>query len=277
MKSESLRPQPNLQGPNIWPGQRPGKWPVNWPEKIMLLRHGQSAGNVALEAAELSDSSVIDIAMRDVDVPLSDLGERQAAAFGDWLDSQPEDDKPTVVLTSPYLRARETAAIALSRLSPGNKIEVIFDERLREREFGIVDRLTKKGILEKFPEQAELHSRLKKFYYRAPGGESWCDVILRLRSVQDSLARDYSDERVLIVCHTVVVLCFRYLFEKMTEEQILEVDRGNQLANCSLTSYIADKSESAQKLTLDKFNFVVPLIEAGEKVTSKPDVPAGPK
>ena len=112
---------------------------------------------------------------------------------------------------------------------------------LREREFGIVDRLTKRGITERFPYQAKLHSRLGKFYFRPPGAESWCDVILRLRSVLDTLARDYRGERVLIVCHTVVVLCFRSLFETMSEAEILAFDRENEVANCSLTTFRFDK------------------------------------
>lgn len=250
---------------------------AQWPQEVMIVRHGQSAGNVALEAAEAAGASFIDIAERDVDVPLSALGERQAKALGRWLGGLPKEKRPTVVLASPYLRAQETARLALEAMGDEG-LEIVFDERLREREFGIVDRLTRKGIHERYPEQAEIHKRLKKFYYRAPGGESWCDVILRLRSVQDSLARDYPDERVMIVCHTVVVYCFRYLFEKMTEAEILEIDRQETLANCSVTSYRLDSARpSASALKLDKFNFTAPLEEAGEEITVKPDAPVASK
>jgi probable phosphoglycerate mutase len=47
------------------------------------------------------------------------------------------------------------------------------DERLREKEFGILDRLTRAGIEEQFPDQAEFRRLLGKFYHRPPGGESW--------------------------------------------------------------------------------------------------------
>lgn len=253
----------------------------SWPECVMLLRHGQSAGNVALEKALAADASIIDIAERDVDVPLSELGKRQAHAFGDWLADQPAENRPTLILTSPYVRAYETARSVLNAMEKklSNKetpaLEIIVDERLREREFGIVDRLTKKGIVEKYPEQAELHSRLKKFYYRAPGGESWCDVILRLRSVQDSLARDYANERVLIVCHTVVIYCFRYLFEKLTEKELLQIDRDTEVANCSLTLYRF--AHAAREPKLETFNFVAPIREAGEKVTRNDDEKIAPR
>ena len=256
------------------PTQFPKKAPSTWPEEILLVRHGQSAGNVALEEAEARGVSFIDIAMRDVDVPLSELGERQALALGDHFASLPPEKRPTVVLASPYVRAQETARFILERMCAVRApIEIVFDERLREREFGIIDRLTRKGVHEKYPEQAEFHKRLKKFYYRAPGGESWCDVILRLRSVQDSLARDYAGERVMIVCHTVVIFCFRYLFEKLTEQEILAIDKSELLANCSVTSYRHDPSRgSSHALVLDRFNFSAPLERRGAEVTDAPDV-----
>ena len=89
------------------------------------------------------------------------------------------------------MRAQETAAIAL-REAGWNGVPVTIDERLREKEFGTLDRLTRMGIEQKFPEQAELRRVLGKFYYRPPGGESWTDVILRLRSFVDTLVREHA-------------------------------------------------------------------------------------
>src|SRR3954449_1333042 len=205
---------------------------------MWLARHGESAGNVARDAAEAAGLPVIDIADRDMDVPLSPLGQRQAVALGQWL-AEVEGGPPTVVLTSPYVRARGTTELALEAagLRPDEDVHVVVDERLREREFGVLDRLTKIGIQQRYPEQAELRARVGKFYHRPPGGESWCDVILRARNVVDTITRDHRDERVLVVCHQVVVLMFRYLLEDLTEQEILEVDRKEELANCSVGSY----------------------------------------
>lgn len=243
-----------------------------WPDQIFIVRHGQSAGNVARDAAEAAGHFIIEMKTRDVDIPLSDLGERQASALGRWIAAQPETERPTVVLSSPYVRAKRTAELILAEIGPAAP-KIIQDERLREREFGGIDGLTRAGIIDKFPAEAEAYGRLGKFYYRPPGGESWTDVILRLRSVLDSLSRDYAGERVLIVCHTVVVMCLRYLFEELTEAEILKIDRENMLGNCSLTSYRSARGgKTPSALTLDRFNFVAPLEEAGEKVTRKPDV-----
>src|SRR5215217_2222991 len=183
-----------------------------WPSKMWIVRHGQSAGNVARDAASASGQHVIDIAVRDVDVPLSDLGRSQADAVGRWFAGQPDDERPEIVLVSPYVRARETAEriCAAGGVAPGAK-GLVVDERLREREFGILDRLTTEGIRGLYPDQAEHRALLGKFYHRPPGGESWTDVILRLRSALDTISLHYADRRVLIVCHQVVVLCFRYI------------------------------------------------------------------
>lgn len=250
-----------------------------WPDVMWIVRHGQSAGNVARAAADAAGHHIIDIDIRDVDVPLSPLGERQAVALGRWLSKLKEADQPSVVLTSPYLRARCTAELALDASGINvERLTMATDERLREKEFGIIDRLTRAGIVQKFPEQAEAYRRLGKFYYRPPGGESWCDVILRLRSVIDTVTREYRNERVLIVAHQVTVSCFRYLLERMTEEQILAIDQEHEIANCSVTAYAFDPSLGRHgKLALRLFNFCAPLEEAGEPVTSAPDAPVAPK
>ena len=85
--------------------------PQIWPDALFLVRHGESAGNVAREAAQLAGEREIDLDVRDVDVPLSKLGEQQADALGRWFAQMPDDSKPNVVLTSPYLRSRHTAEI----------------------------------------------------------------------------------------------------------------------------------------------------------------------
>src|SRR3954463_13758991 len=78
------------------------------PAQLWLVRHGESAGNVERDAAEAARRPVIEIAERDVDVPLSPLGASQARALGRWFAEMPRETQPTVVLTSPYLRALET-------------------------------------------------------------------------------------------------------------------------------------------------------------------------
>jgi broad specificity phosphatase PhoE len=250
-----------------------------WPQTIWVVRHGQSAGNVARDAAEAAGLPLIDIATRDMDTPLSDLGRDQARALGRWFGQMSDVQRPNVVLCSPYVRARETARI-VAETAGLQRDEITFnmDERLREKEFGILDRLTRHGIVQKYPELADQRGHVGKFYFRPPGGESWCDVILRLRSVVDTITREYRRERVLVVAHQVTVSCFRYLFERLDERTILDIDRAGDIANCSVTSYEFDATRGKHgKLVPKLASFVVPLVEAGAPVTAEPDVPVAPK
>ena len=132
------------------------------------------------------------------------------------------------------LRPRQQTAEIICKQGAlaGGPARTIVDERLREREFGIFDRLTTAGIRQRFPEEAAHRRRLGKFYHRPPGGESWADVILRLRSMLNTINLHYCDKRVLIVCHQVVVLCFRYILEELDEAddpRHRQAGRGAQL------------------------------------------------
>lgn len=178
-----------------------------WPSTLWIVRHGQSAGNVARDQAESAGLPLIDIATRDVDTPLSDLGVRQAQALRRWFAESSADQRPTVVLCSPYVRALHTAELLLNAggWDGGEPPRLTIDERLREKEFGILDRLTAHGIGERHPDLADQRRHVGKFYFRPPGGESWCDVILRLRSLLETVTREHRGERVLIVAHQVVV------------------------------------------------------------------------
>jgi broad specificity phosphatase PhoE len=246
-----------------------------WPQTLWIVRHGQSAGNVARDAAEAAGLRTIEIATRDVDVPLSELGERQARALGEWFDQLAPDARPDVVLTSPYRRARDTARLVVEAGLRDREVGLVVDERLREKEFGILDRLTPLGIRAKYPELAEQRAHVGKFYFRPPGGESWCDVILRLRSVLEMVGREHAGQRVLVVAHQVIVNCMRYLLENLDEAQILAIDKLGDVPNCAVTSYRLD--DVARMLQLDLVNFLAPLLEAGAPVTAEKDVPGAPK
>jgi len=241
---------------------------------LLVVRHGESAGNVARAAAGAAGLAVIDIAQRDADVPLSPLGERQAAALGRWFGALPEGERPNVVLTSPYLRARRTAALvqAAGGLAV-DPMDFVADERLREKEFGILDRLTPAGIAQRFPGEAERRRLLGKFYHRPPGGESWCDVVLRLRSALDTVSLHHDGCRVMVVSHQVVVLCLRYLLEGLDEARLLAIDAAADVANCSVTEYRFDPAHGRHGgLRLHRYNFVAPLEQEGTPVTAEPDL-----
>lgn len=223
-----------------------------WPETLMLVRHGQSEANVRKDEAkavgvEPSWTGII----RDQDSPLTALGRRQAGELGLMLGTNPSYHQVDCIITSPYLRAKQTTKELMRglRCTP----EIVIEERIREIEFGIMDGIDRKRFRQLFPSEADRRERDGKYYYRPPGGENRPDVRLRVHSVLDTLNRDYVGRHVLIVCHSVVVLAFRSLIERWEEEEYLKVDREDDVKNCGLTIY---KRQDKRKLVLTRYNAV---------------------
>ena len=242
---------------------------ARWPSRLWIVRHGESAGNVARDQAQASGASRIALDVRDVDVPLSPRGEDQARALGHWFAEMPEE-RPEVLLVSPYARAQATARLFAESGGMASDCGPCVDERLREKEFGILDGLTTAGISEFHPDQIEFRRLLGKFYHRPPGGESWCDVIFRLRAVMDTIALHHAGKPVMIVAHQVVVLCLRYIIETMDEATILAIDKEGDVANCSVTEYRFDPDAPGDgSLELVRYNATAPVAREAT-VTTEP-------
>lgn len=221
------------------------------PKLIWFVRHGESVGNIARQFAEKNCSKIIETPNREPDVELSELGKLQSANLGKWFSIQSE--KPTIIYASPYTRTRETLRILLDNSNIPNDITLKFDERLRERELGVFDCLTKFGAIEKYPELCELREHWGKFYFRPPGGESWADVVLRLRSFIETDLSKITNENILIITHEVVVRCFRYILENLSEAEILAIDKATDVQNGAVTSYEFCHESNKLKLKLDNY------------------------
>ena len=227
---------------------------TSWPAALTLVRHGESVGNIANERAYAEKAEHLDLAVNDPSVELSDLGVRQAEALGKRLGDLPAigaahgsggvDVRPCPADGGP--RARDGRPRAPPRIS---------DERLRDREQGVLDRLTWYGVRRRYPEEAERRAYLGKFWYRPPGGESWADVALRIRHVLRDIRSDYADERVLVVSHDVPILMTRYVLESLTPQEAVEL--SGQVVNCGMTTYIRGETG----LQLEVFNDATPVEE----------------
>jgi broad specificity phosphatase PhoE len=94
-----------------------------------------------------------------MDVALSNLGIEQASALGAWFNALPYGEQPQHILSSPYARARETAQFIENEMSMPDLGKLVIDERLREKELGALNRLTRYGIEALYPEHGncDLH------------------------------------------------------------------------------------------------------------------------
>lgn len=230
--------------------------------ELWLVRHGESVANVAATRAEADGLEAIPIDIRDADVPLSATGREQARALGEWVGRT----RTTIGAwyASPYLRARSTLSIALD---PG-AADVIVDERLRDRELGILDLLTTAGVARRHPEETERRRHLGKFYHRPPGGESWADVALRLRSFLRDLD-ERTDGSALIVAHDAVVMLFLFLLLPLEEEELLDFAASHTVLNASLTHVV--RGDDGWRLL--EFADVTHLQTEGAPVTVHPGSP----
>jgi broad specificity phosphatase PhoE len=204
--------------------------------ELVLVRHGESAGNVAAAEANRAGAELIDLPARDADVELSELGRRQAAATGTALAGMDTASVPQLVFCSPYRRALETARIACAEARL--PLPEYVDERLRDRELGVLDGLTFPGVQARYPDEAVRREWLGKFYHRPAGGESWADVALRLRSWLGDLDRRHPGTRVLVVSHDVVIALLRYVCEGLDETQVLALAAEQPMRNAAISRIV---------------------------------------
>ena len=156
---------------------------------IYLVRHGQSAGNV--------DKSLY-FRQAEWDVPLTHVGIDQAnAATENILQLVPSYLNPFVanIISSPYIRARDTASIIQKQLNKSPRCiinELNEDPRLRERGWGELRDIVQSGG------KTEEHFN---FFYRPNGGESFADVYDRVACFHNWLIRHNGDKNIIIVAH----------------------------------------------------------------------------
>jgi len=211
--------------------------------ELIAVRHGQSTANVAFPRADAAGREDSGLTGPDAAVELTDLGRAQSAALGRWLTNRKLD----VVVTSPYVRARETARIALAEFSTEDRPAVRVDERLRDRELGVLEMMTRATIRRNYPEEQRRRDWIGDFRYRPPGGESMADVALRVRSFLSDARPRYDGERVLVVGHDATIAMLRLAIEDLSDVEAYGI---GPIRNASVTRWVAD----GDRLRLAEFN-----------------------
>ena len=153
---------------------------------VMLLRHGQTAMSAERRYSGLSD------------VPLTELGSRQAVAAAARLGDGPE--LPDVIVMSPLLRARQTAA-AVAAACPA--AAVVVADGVRETDFGKWEGCTFTEVQARWP--AELEAWLGDPAVAPPDGESFVVVAERVRAALERVLAAYAGRRVLVVSHVTPI------------------------------------------------------------------------
>jgi 2,3-bisphosphoglycerate-dependent phosphoglycerate mutase len=207
--------------------------------ELILVRHGQSLANVAFPAADARGLLEAEVSGRDAEVPLTETGRQQAAAVGAWLATLPEGDVPEVVITSPYVRARETWRIA-AEASGLPLPSPVTDDRLVDRLLGDLEMLTRAAIAQRYPGEAARRSEAGEYLYAPPGGESFADVRARLASFLTDLHTSQSGRRVIVVAHDAVVLMMRAVIQDLDWPAVVAMEKAEgTVRNASISQFKA--------------------------------------
>ncbi len=222
-----------------------------YPKQVVFIRHGESELNVRQAIAKANhevEEMHLGSSIRDADVELTDHGRDQAKLTGQALRDkfQPFD----IAYVSPHKRTFDTFNIIQEQL--GGNLDMRLEDRIREKEFGVVGTYTQSGMKKHMPLEAKRLEMDGMYYYRPAGGESFPDIGLRLHSFLHSLYSHQSNKRVLVVTHADVILMIRKMLERLTEAELLKLDRTDDVRNCGVISFVY--SEEANYLVLDKYN-----------------------
>ncbi|KAH9099858.1 hypothetical protein Ae201684P_018866 [Aphanomyces euteiches] len=194
---------------------------------LVLVRHGESEGNVAREMSIRGDHSLFSGEFKNrhsSNWRLTDRGREQAEAAGEWL--RKEDliyyDR---YLVSEYLRAMETAA----RFNLPDA-QWYAEMLLRERDWGQMD------LMSEAERSVKMHDELKRrdldrFYYAPPGGESLATVAQRVDRLMCVLHRELPGKKVLVVCHGEVMWALRTRLERMSQDTFRELQMSGRMVD----------------------------------------------
>lgn len=191
------------------------------PRDLILVRHGESEGNVANRHSRAGDNRDFTTAFlnrHSASLRLTEKGKEQAKAAGKWLKNNgfTAFDRYYV---SEYARAMETAA--LLDLPQANWYT---DFQLRERDHGRADIVSDDVRKSQFAEYMQFRER-HLLYAPWPDGESMADVCDRLRNnIIDTLHRELADKRVVIVSHGDLMRAFRIILERMLADDYHAID-----------------------------------------------------
>ncbi|SEK95827.1 histidine phosphatase family protein [Nonomuraea pusilla] len=216
------------------------------PARITAVRHGESEANVAY--ARAGDAPLV-YGFGDDEVGLTPRGRSQAEALGRRLAALPEGESPELVWSSPYLRAVQTWEVAGAAWR-GEPPPVTVDARLRDVENGLLARLNPAAVRERFPEEAARLLAEGPYVYRPPGGESFADVVARLRAFLAELAVRADGRRVLLVAHDSVILGLRLAIAGTPDGEAAAAGAYAPVLNASVSTWHAARG----RLELVAFN-----------------------
>jgi NAD+ kinase len=213
---------------------------MTMPVDLILVRHGESEGNVVSELSKKGEHDMVERfkGQHGSRFRLTKKGVEQAKAAGEWIRKEIDLASPKLCryYVSSYIRARETAGhLGI----PG--AQWFIEMALREREWGDLDVMSYAERQERFKASLEM-KKTSPLYWIPPNGESIAQVSEgRTYRMLGTLARECSSKRVVIVCHGETMWSFRIPLERMTDIEYNRLDASkdpkDRIHNCQILHY----------------------------------------
>lgn len=148
--------------------------------RLCIVRHGETAWNAEHRV------------QGQLDVPLNAIGLAQALAASKVLSLERFD----AIYSSDLSRARQTAQLTASCFS----MKILVEKELRERHYGIFERLTYAEVKVRYPEDyARFEARDPDYAFRT--GESLKDFSARSIAVISKIVNEHKNESILVFTH----------------------------------------------------------------------------
>ncbi len=196
---------------------------MTMPMNLVLVRHGESEGNLATKLSKKGDDSMFTKAFmkrHSSTWRLTEKGKSQAHVAGEWIKNTIGDSFERCYV-SENDRATETAA--LLDLPDARWMVTHY---LRERDWGALDVLPFKERRKTFAENLR-RKEMDPFYWTPTGGESISTLCLRLEKILDTLHRKCGGKDAMLVAHGEVIWGFRYILERMTNSEVRRLEQSD--------------------------------------------------
>lgn len=200
------------------------------PDRIIIVRHGESQGNV--------DKNIYkDIP--DYALQLTPKGIEQANAVGKQIHTI-TGDTPCQFYVSPFWRTRQTY-LQIAKYFGIDQIRYYEDPRLREQEWG-QDLVSREGYSHERENDRDAYGH---FYYRFRDGESCADVYDRVSDFMGTMFRDFRKEdfprTCVIVTHGMTMRLFLMRFFHASVE---EFETWSNPKNCG--TFLLERNASGK-------------------------------
>ncbi len=210
---------------------------MNYPNLIVLARHGQSEGNL------ISPDDVSFESKANHRFSLTELGVKQCKSTGEYLRST--FGGFDAYFHSSFSRTKESLGFFYPDAAG------IEDPRLDEWWRGIWHSLSAENIERHYPAEKAVMEREGRYHYRAPGGESCPDVELRIRSFIATLRADWSYRNVFISGHGNWIILFDKIMRGLSVDEAMGRCKRHVVKNASVTAYRFQWGDTAPKLTME--------------------------